>query len=110
MGRAAVRASKERIPLLAIFNLPWLKMFSARNNSGLGLMFTTSFVFILVQDIMMIIILALISPPPEFNNAFSIFFLIACTCLVFSQPGQRGYVDFFLTFALNSSFIVLNSY
>lgn len=78
----------------------------------MGVMFTTVFVLILEQDIMMIIILALIYPPSEFNNVYIFFFLflIACTCLVFSQHGQRGYVNFFLTFALNSSFIILNSY
>jgi hypothetical protein len=39
----------------------------------MGVMFTTVFVLILEQDIMMIIILALIYPPPEFNNVYIFF-------------------------------------
>lgn len=69
-----------------------------------AMVFLISLALILVQDTVMKITLALIYSPHEFNDA-----LIACTCLSFSLDGQRRYVDSFLRFALNSSFIILNN-
>lgn len=66
--------------------------------------FSVSLALISVQDTMMKIMLALLYSPHEFNDA-----LIACTCLSCSLAGQRGYVDSFLRFALNSPFIILNN-
>lgn len=69
-----------------------------------AMVFLISLALILVQDTVMKITLALIYSPHEFNDA-----LIAYTCLSFSLDGQRRYVDSFLRFALNSSFIILNN-
>lgn len=90
---------------LLLFNLYWLKCFLLEMPVRVkAMVFLSSLALILVQDTMMKITLALIYSPHEFNDA-----LIACTCLSFSLDGQRRYVDSFLRFALNSSFIILNN-
>lgn len=99
------------ITAFVIFYLHWLRWFLLETPAMKvrGMAFLTSLVLILVQDVMMIVILALICSPHAFNDAF-IFPLIACTCLPLSPDGQRGCVDSVLAFALNSSFIILNNF